>query len=91
MENAVKHGRDPDSGEFHISIRTQKTDSGNEIVISDNGRGFDPDEESDSSIAINNIRQRLEVMCDGSLNIRPGDGGGTVVTITIPDNAIKEA
>ena len=91
VENAVKHGRDPDAGEFHISIRTRKTDSGNEIVISDNGRGFDPDEESDSGIAINNIRQRLEVMCDGSLNIRPGDGGGTVVTITIPDNAIKEA
>ena len=28
-------------------------------------------------------------MCDGSLTITPNDGGGTVVTITIPNNAAE--
>jgi LytS/YehU family sensor histidine kinase len=86
VENAVKHGRDPYAGEFHIFIRTQKTDSGTEIVVTDNGRGIDPDETKDPGIALNNIRQRLEMMCGGSLTITPGEDVGTVVTVTIPDS-----
>ena len=37
------------------------------------------------------IKQRLELMCKGKMVITPRDGGGTVVTVTIPDNAAKEA
>jgi LytS/YehU family sensor histidine kinase len=87
VENSVKHGRDPYAGPFYISIRTRKTDSGSEIIIRDNGRGFAPSVDSEPHIAIKNIRQRLEIMCGGSLTILPGDDGGTVVTVTIPDNA----
>jgi LytS/YehU family sensor histidine kinase len=85
VENAVKHGRDPYAGPFHISIRTRKTDTGSEVVISDNGRGFEPAPDSEPHIALENIRQRLEIMCGGHLAITPNDGGGTVVTLTIPD------
>ena len=87
VENAVKHGRDPYAGPFSISIRTRKTDSGSEIAVADNGRGFAPADDSDVHIALNNIRQRLALMCGGSLTITPNAGGGTVVTITIPDSA----
>ena len=75
VENSVKHGRDPYTGSFHISIRTRKTNSGSEIVVTDNGRGFDPNDNSDPGIALNNIRQRLEMMCGGSLAITLGDSG----------------
>ena len=85
VENAVKHGRDPYIGPLRISILTEKTDSGSKIVVTDNGRGFKPDETKDPGIALANIRQRLEMMCGGSLVITPGDNGGTVVTVTIPD------
>ena len=87
VENAVKHGRNPDASPLHISIRTRKTESGSEITVLDNGRGFDPDDNSDPGIAIKNIRQRLEMMCGGSLTITPNEGGGTVVTVTIPNSA----
>lgn len=86
VENAVKHGRDPYAGPFHISIRTRKTDSGSEIVVTDNGCGFVPADGCEPHIALNNIRQRLELMCGGSLDISPGEEDGTVVTITIPDH-----
>ena len=89
VENAVKHGRDPDASPFHISIRTRKTDSGSEITVLDNGRGFDPDDNSDPGIALKNIRQRLEMMCGGSLSITLNEGGGTVVAVTIPDSAAQ--
>ena len=84
VENAVKHGRDPYAGAFHISVRTRKTDSGSEIVVEDDGRGFDPAADSEGHLALNNIRQRLEIMCSGTLTIAPRPGGGTVVTIRIP-------
>ena len=86
-ENAIKHGRDPYAGLFSISIRTRKTDSGAEIVVADNGRGFSPDDDSEPHIALKNIQQRLVLMCGGNLTIKPGDGAGTVVTITIPDSS----
>lgn len=89
VENAVKHGRDPYAGAFHISIRTRKTDFGSEIVIADNGRGFQPADDSETHLALKNIQQRLESMCGGSLIITPKDGGGTVVTVTIPDRAAE--
>ena len=90
VENAVKHGRDPYAGPLHIFVRTRKTDSGSEITVSDNGRGFVPANGDEPHIALNNIRQRLEIMCGGSLTIKAGDGGGTVVTVTVPDGVGSE-
>ena len=84
VENAVKHGRDPYAGPFSISIRTRKTDAGSEITVADNGRGFALTDDSEPHIALKNIRERLEIMCGGSIVITPRDGGGTVVTVTIP-------
>ena len=84
VENAVKHGRDPYAGVFHISVRTRETDSGSEIVVTDDGRGYDPDGDSEPGIALSNIRQRLESMCGGTLDIRQRETGGTQVTIFVP-------
>ena len=90
VENAVKHGRDPNAGPLHISIRTRKTDTGSEITVSDNGCGYDPADDSEPHVALKNIRQRLRLMCGGSLSITPNDGGGTTVTVTIPDNSTEK-
>ena len=89
VENAVKHGMNPYSGPLRISIRTRHADAGTEITVEDTGPGFDPDDESKPHNALANIRQRLEMMCGGSLTITPGEGGGTVVTVTIPDGAAE--
>ena len=87
VENAVKHGMHPSSGPLRISVRTRRTDSGAEIIVEDDGSGFDPSDENRPHTTLNNIRQRLELMCGGSMTITPGEGGGTVVTVTIPDRA----
>jgi LytS/YehU family sensor histidine kinase len=84
VENAVKHGMDPYHGPLCISIRTQSTDFGVKIIVEDNGSGFDTSDNGEPHLALKNIQQRLEFMCDGSLAIIPRDEGGTVVTITIP-------
>ena len=89
VENAVKHGVNPYDGPLHVSVRTRKTDSGVEIVVEDNGPGFDPNDESRPHPTLDNIRQRLDMMCSGSMSITPNKGGGTVVTLTIPDSTAQ--
>ena len=89
VENAVKHGMDPYAGPLHISVRTRHTDAGAEIVVADNGRGFESADSGEGHVTLKNIRQRLESMCGGTMVIAPNDGGGTVVTLTIPDRAAE--
>ena len=86
VENAVKHGMDPEAGPLHISIRTRETPSGSELIVEDNGPGFNPAviDTGELHTALANIRQRLEMMCDGKMTILPRTGGGMVVTVTIP-------
>lgn len=71
-------------------IRTRHTDSSAEIIVKDTGPGFDPSNESKPHTTLENIRQRLEMMCGGSMTIKPREGGGTVVTITIPDSTERK-
>ena len=84
VENAVKHGLDPDSDPLCISIQTRNTDFGSEIMISDNGPGFKSTDDDRPHIALANIRQRLELMCGGHMTIQPREGGGTMVKLTVP-------
>ena len=55
--------------------------------MEDNGPGFDPRASTESAgIGLQNVRERLEMSVGGSLEIAPRPGGGTVVTIRIPDS-----
>ena len=90
VENAVKHGMNPYAGPLRITVRTYRTDTASVIVVTDNGPGFDPAEVLESHTTLANIRQRLDWMCGGKLEITPRDGGGTVVTVTIPDDAAEQ-
>ena len=84
VENAVKHGMKSSSDPIHISVVTRQTDTASEIIVEDDGPGFDPVDDNEPHIALNNIRQRLEMMCKGTLTIQTRDEGGTLVKVTIP-------
>ena len=99
VENAVKHGAGNERFRLEVSIRTAKTAYGSEITVKDNGPGFaaEPDvqpdanavsvpasEQKDTHVGLANVRERLELMCGGSLSISSGPEGGTTVTIRIP-------
>ena len=91
VENAVKYGVDPELDPLYISVSTNETEDGNEIIVTDNGPGFDENENTadnnrEPHIAINNIRERLSMMCNGTISFSARDGGGTIVRIYIPRN-----
>jgi len=84
VENAVKHGMDLETGPLHITIKTSRTNDASTIIVEDNGPGFDPALADDPHTTLANIRQRLELMCGGSMTIAPRTSRGTVVRICIP-------
>ena len=55
--------------------------------MEDNGPGFKPADENNPQIALKNIRERLDLMCKGTLAIDSEEEGGTVVTIRLPGQA----
>ena len=85
VENAVKHGIDPDLDPLHIAVHTKKLKNGTEIIVEDTGPGFGVTDSGHPHIALSNIQERLEMMCRGTLTFSDRNGGGTVVRLYIPD------
>lgn len=84
VENAVRHGYNPDTAPLHITVRTRETAAGSVITVEDDGSGYNPQDDGEPHTALKNIRERLEMLCGGSLSIESAPGGGTTVTITLP-------
>lgn len=86
VENAVKHGILPKEDGGRVTIRTRETTMGYEVVVEDDGVGFDVTEKWDSQVhvGIENVSKRLELICNGTCTIHSEKGKGTVVTIHIP-------
>ncbi len=88
IENAVRHGVGKKAGGGAVTLSTRETEAACQIIIHDNGVGFDVaadnQESSKSHIGIENVRSRLKAQCDGTLLIVSEPGLGTTATITIP-------
>ena len=86
VENAIKHGlmRLPKGGSIRVISYETETDYC--ISVEDDGVGFDTDAVLDERghVGLRNIRERLKVMVNGTLEIQSTVGVGTKVYITIP-------
>ena len=89
VENAVKHGMDPDLEPLYVSVVTRDTARGVKITVEDTGPGFAPTDDDEPNYALKNIRERLKTMCGGTLEIEEREAGGTRVTIFIPQDEGK--
>ena len=92
VENAIRHGvRVREEG--IVRVQTYREAGFHVILIQDNGVGFEPDtieHLEGHHIGIRNVRERVESMCGGSLTIESRPGGGTAVTICIPQKEDKD-
>ena len=86
VENAIRHGvRIREEG--MVRVATRRMPDHHEIIIADNGIGFDPktiDTAEGQHIGIRNVRERVEKLCGGSLTLESRIGEGTTATIRIP-------
>ena len=90
VENAVVHGMRNSNDPIRISVTTRKTDTAIEIIVEDDGPGFNPTDDNEPHTALNNIRERLEMMSKGTLTISSRPEGGTSVKVTIPLDKTEE-
>ena len=84
---AVKHGVGMKEDGGTVTIATKETDDSFEIVISDDGVGFDVNEVKDdgrSHIGMENTKRRLKDMCGADIEITSVIGEGTTARIIIP-------
>lgn len=87
VENAVKHGVCKKPGGGTVSLSTREQANCFEIVVQDDGVGFDPSTTPDDGrehVGIKNVRERLWAMCNATLDVSSEPGKGTTVTISIP-------
>ena len=91
VENAIKHGlmKLPKGGTIHVV--SYETDTDYCISVVDDGVGFDTNALSNDRkhLGIRNIRERLKVMVNGTLEIESTIGVGTKVLIKIPKEVRK--
>ena len=87
VENAVKHGMMGSENVCTITIRTKCVERGYQVIIEDDGCGFDPEEVKNDGrkhVGIESVRNRLRFMVGGILTVRSVIGKGTTVIIEIP-------
>lgn len=86
VEDALRHGvHIREQGVIRVSA--SREEGYYEIIVWDNGKIFQADavhEGEDIHIGIRNVRERIEKMCDGTLEVESFPGDGTVVTMRFP-------
>lgn len=88
VENAVKHGVGMKKEGGTVTISTRETEDAFEVIISDDGVGFDTSAEKKddgrSHVGMENTRKRIREMCGGEVKIESKVGEGTVATVVLP-------
>lgn len=87
VENAVKYGTLGKSDITTVKITTDEDKHYDYVTIEDNGVGFDINEQKNdgrSHVGIENVKKRLNLMCNGKLEITSVVGKSTNVRICIP-------
>lgn len=87
VENAIRYGIRRKRGGGTVRIHTTVEDHGYLVVVEDDGAGFDVStlpEDGKGHIGIWNVKNRLQTMCQGDLQITSTPGVGTKVVLSIP-------
>jgi signal transduction histidine kinase len=80
LQNSIRH-----ASPKHISIQIKNTDHHFELIIQDDGKGFDINSAKKESLGLRNMEHRVQLL-GGTITWQSETGKGTFITITIPAN-----
>jgi two-component system, LytTR family, sensor kinase len=88
VENAVRHGIEPQAGRGSIRVDITERAFGLEMIVRDNGRGLSPATVRREGVGLRNTRRRLRAMYGraGTMDIHDGHPG-VMVVLTLPRTA----
>ncbi|EIJ80505.1 two-component sensor histidine kinase DegS [Bacillus methanolicus PB1] len=78
VQNALKHA---DASDIEVKLEISKAHIN--VVIKDNGKGFDTNEKKPESFGILGMKERVELL-EGDISIHSKIGAGTVIIIQVP-------
>lgn len=92
MENAVKHGLEPQVGAGSIEVSARETPDGIEISVCDSGPGLGPRHDDapprpgHAGYGLQHVRERLQALygAGGTLSLRPAQPRGTCAVVRFP-------
>ena len=84
IENAIKYSQIQDKDDGYIEIATTQDDNSFNIVISENGVGFDVQRISEKSTGMKNAFERLKILLNATANVSSEINIGTKIEIKIP-------
>jgi LytS/YehU family sensor histidine kinase len=84
-ENAFRHGIEPVRRDAELLAQARQVDGWLELVIADNGKGFDPKKYREG-VGLRVVRERLQQLYgdDASFQLKPQAGGGTLAVVRLP-------
>lgn len=90
VENAVRHGVLKRENGGTVTIRSGESDMAWLVTVEDDGVGIQSAAQTDGErthIGIENVRERLGALCNGTLELHSQPGVGTTALISIPKEA----
>ena len=95
VENAVRYGITQKKAGGSLTIRSGQADGSVVITVVDDGVGFDISEKKEDGrthIGLENVRDRLDAMCGGRLEVKSEIGTGTEIKLILPQrrNRVNE-
>ncbi|MBI4659543.1 MAG: histidine kinase [Verrucomicrobia bacterium] len=86
VENAIRHGIEPQTKLGRIELRAQRMNEHLQIEVRDNGAGLPGGELTAEGIGLSNTRERLRQLYgeDQNIDLSNSAGGGLRVAVTIP-------
>lgn len=89
LTNAAKHAQ-----ATAVNVRSEIVDDGLQIIIQDNGKGFDPNalemppDDGGTRLGLRQMRERLDAI-HGRLTVISAPGAGTEVRVWLPQDAVR--
>lgn len=91
VENAVKHGLEPNVEGGHVSVRAWRAGERVFAMVQDNGLGF-KEGGGEGGVGLSNLRERLRVLYDGQAQVEiQAREPGTAVLLELPFQAPPRA
>jgi two-component system, LytTR family, sensor kinase len=89
VENAIKHGIEPRARSGRIELRAQRQNGSLALEVRDNGAGLPEGEPIEEGVGLSNTRARLRGLYGEAhrFDLRPAEGGGLLIQVTIPFQA----
>ncbi len=88
LENAIRHGMNPQTFQIDVSLSACMKDHHVHLMVRDSGRGFPPQADH-NGIGLSNTKERLTRLygAEGSFTLGNAPDGGAIVQISLPFRA----